>query len=69
MRLIQNYEIVREIGRGAFGRVFLATNEGKEFAIKETLASGEFQIFIFVLTFYRISAFVMSICLVNFFRD
>ena len=45
MRLIQNYEIVREIGRGAFGRVFLATNEGKEFAIKETLASGEFQTF------------------------
>ena len=41
MRLIQNYEIVREIGRGAFGRVFLATHEGKEFAIKETLASGQ----------------------------
>ena len=61
MRLIQNYEIVREIGRGAFGRVFLATNEGKEFAIKETLASGEFQTFRCFLTSCRASAFVVNI--------
>ena len=61
MRLIQNYEIVREIGRGAFGRVFLATNEGKEFAIKETLASGEFQTFRYFLTSCGASAFVVNI--------
>ena len=41
MRIIQNYEVVREIGRGAFGKVFLAKRDGKDYAIKETHASGE----------------------------
>ena len=41
MRIIQGYEVVREIGRGAFGKVFLAKRDGKDYAIKETHASGE----------------------------
>lgn len=41
MRIIQNYEVVREIGRGAFGKVFLAKRDGKDYAIKETHASGK----------------------------
>ena len=46
MRIIHNYEIVREIGRGAFGRVFLATQNDKEYAIKETLASGNYLVIV-----------------------
>ena len=44
MRIIQNYEVVREIGRGAFGKVFLAKRDGKDYAIKETHASGEIKV-------------------------
>jgi len=40
MRKIGDYEIVSEIGKGAFGRVFLAKKDGKEYALKETISSG-----------------------------
>ena len=38
MKFIGDYQILREIGKGAFGRVLLAEKDGHQVAIKETLA-------------------------------
>ena len=37
MKFIGDYQILREIGKGAFGRVLLAEKDGHQVAIKETL--------------------------------
>jgi serine/threonine protein kinase len=37
MKFIGDYQILREIGQGAFGRVLLAEKDGLQVAIKETL--------------------------------
>ena len=34
MRSIKEYEVIRQIGKGAFGKVFLVEKDGIQYALK-----------------------------------
>ena len=36
-RVINGYAIIKEIGKGAFGRVYLARKDDQDFALKDSI--------------------------------